>query len=141
MIERRALLALTGLAVLVLPAAVSAGKQQAVAISAGGATELGKTTVEGNPSLRDFKATMNVTDASALLTWMQQLHRRQTLEQGPIVIRLENGQKFEFLEPMITNVDLSGARTVTLAIKHREGKLTLTIPKDAWKGSWPPPKK
>jgi hypothetical protein len=146
MLAHRALLAFTGIAVLMVPMNVSAQnvsaqKEQAVSISGGGATELGKATLSGNPSIKDLKVTVNVSEASALLSWMQQIYRRENVEKGSIVIRLENDQKFEFVEPMITDVDLSGAQTVTIKIKHRDGMLRLTAPKGAWNGSWPPVKK
>lgn len=140
MFARRTLMALAGVAVLMSAGVGAADKQQAATISGGGATDRGKTTVTGNPSLEDFRATYNVSEASALLTWMQGLHRRQSVEKGPVVIRLETGQKFEFVEPMITSV-VSGTKTVTIEIKHRDGMLRLTVPKKAWELSWPPPKK
>ena len=141
MFARRVLMALAGLVVLVSSPILAADRQQAVSISGGGATELGKATVLGNASLKDFKATVNVSEASSMLSWLQGLHRRQNVEKGPVVIRLENGQKFEFLEPMITDVVVSGSKTVTIEIKHRDGMLRLTVPKKAWELSWPPVKK
>lgn len=139
--RREVLLVVPILVGLALTRFALAEQLQTIVISGGGASEKGSTSRTDDISLSDFHATVNVSQASALLTWMQAIFRKEVVAT-PISIQLEGGKKLEFLEPKITEVVVtSDSKSVVLKIKHRDGMLILTVPKVAWDSSWPPPKK